>query len=362
MPKLTVNGKEIEVPAGTNLIEAARAAGVEVPHYCYHPGLVHRRPVPALHGGHRQGAAAADRLQHRGRRGDGGGDGDPAGQGHAAVDDGVPPHQPSPGLPGVRPGGGVLAPDLLHEARALRPAHDRREGPQAQGGAPRAPRHPGRRALHPLLALRALLRRDHRHRRVGHLPTWRPLRDRALPGHRAGERVLGQRHRHLPGGRAHRPRLPLPGAGVVPRHRQERLQRLRARVQHRDPHQPSNAPTTTRASAWPASSPASMPRSTSGGSATPAATASAGSTTRAASPRPRVATDGAAGGDHLGRRPSAPSPTRSAVTGPRRSASSPRPRCPTRISGRSGASSTVWASSTATSRCRRASPARTTSS
>ena len=39
MPRLTVNGREVEVPAGTNLIEAARAAGVEVPHYCYHPGL-----------------------------------------------------------------------------------------------------------------------------------------------------------------------------------------------------------------------------------------------------------------------------------------------------------------------------------
>jgi len=39
MPKLTVDGKEVEVPAGTNLIEAARKAGVEVPHYCYHPGL-----------------------------------------------------------------------------------------------------------------------------------------------------------------------------------------------------------------------------------------------------------------------------------------------------------------------------------
>ena len=39
MPRLTVNGKEIEVPTGTNLIEAARLAGVEVPHYCYHPGL-----------------------------------------------------------------------------------------------------------------------------------------------------------------------------------------------------------------------------------------------------------------------------------------------------------------------------------
>ena len=39
MPKLTINGKEVEVPAGTNLIEAAKLAGVEVPHYCYHPGL-----------------------------------------------------------------------------------------------------------------------------------------------------------------------------------------------------------------------------------------------------------------------------------------------------------------------------------
>jgi NADH-quinone oxidoreductase subunit G len=39
MPKLTINGREIEVEAGTNLIEAARRLGVEIPHYCYHPGL-----------------------------------------------------------------------------------------------------------------------------------------------------------------------------------------------------------------------------------------------------------------------------------------------------------------------------------
>src|SRR2546429_7113774 len=39
MPKLTVDGKEIEVEAGTNLIEAARRLGIEIPHYCYHPGL-----------------------------------------------------------------------------------------------------------------------------------------------------------------------------------------------------------------------------------------------------------------------------------------------------------------------------------
>jgi NADH-quinone oxidoreductase subunit G len=39
MPKLTIDGRAIEVPAGTNLIEAARRMGIEVPHYCYHPGL-----------------------------------------------------------------------------------------------------------------------------------------------------------------------------------------------------------------------------------------------------------------------------------------------------------------------------------
>src|SRR5512147_1861393 len=39
MPKLTINGQEVELPAGTNLIEAAKSLGQEIPHYCYHPGL-----------------------------------------------------------------------------------------------------------------------------------------------------------------------------------------------------------------------------------------------------------------------------------------------------------------------------------
>ncbi len=39
MPKVTIDGKEIEVPAGTVLIEAAHRLGIEIPHYCYHPGL-----------------------------------------------------------------------------------------------------------------------------------------------------------------------------------------------------------------------------------------------------------------------------------------------------------------------------------
>jgi NADH-quinone oxidoreductase subunit G len=37
--KLTIDGKEVQAPRGTNLIEAAKSAGIEVPHYCYHPKL-----------------------------------------------------------------------------------------------------------------------------------------------------------------------------------------------------------------------------------------------------------------------------------------------------------------------------------
>lgn len=36
---VNVDGREVSVPKGTNMIEAARLAGVDVPHYCYHPKL-----------------------------------------------------------------------------------------------------------------------------------------------------------------------------------------------------------------------------------------------------------------------------------------------------------------------------------
>ena len=39
MPKVKINDTEVEVPAGTNMIEAARLAGEDIPHYCYHPHL-----------------------------------------------------------------------------------------------------------------------------------------------------------------------------------------------------------------------------------------------------------------------------------------------------------------------------------
>src|SRR5881296_764380 len=36
---VTIDGVPVSVPKGTLVIEAAKQAGVLVPHYCYHPGL-----------------------------------------------------------------------------------------------------------------------------------------------------------------------------------------------------------------------------------------------------------------------------------------------------------------------------------
>ena len=39
MPTLEIDGQEVTVDDGLNVIQAAEQAGIEVPHYCYHPGL-----------------------------------------------------------------------------------------------------------------------------------------------------------------------------------------------------------------------------------------------------------------------------------------------------------------------------------
>jgi len=36
---LTIDGQEVTVPKGTTLLNAAATIGVDIPHYCYHPGL-----------------------------------------------------------------------------------------------------------------------------------------------------------------------------------------------------------------------------------------------------------------------------------------------------------------------------------
>lgn len=39
MPKLTIDGRVLEFTPGQTIIQVAHAAGIDVPHYCYHPGL-----------------------------------------------------------------------------------------------------------------------------------------------------------------------------------------------------------------------------------------------------------------------------------------------------------------------------------
>ncbi len=36
---LTIDGRELSVPKGTSVLKAAIEAGIQVPYYCYHPGL-----------------------------------------------------------------------------------------------------------------------------------------------------------------------------------------------------------------------------------------------------------------------------------------------------------------------------------
>jgi NADH-quinone oxidoreductase subunit G len=39
MVNLTIEGRAVSVPDGTTILEAAKTAGILIPHYCYHPGL-----------------------------------------------------------------------------------------------------------------------------------------------------------------------------------------------------------------------------------------------------------------------------------------------------------------------------------
>jgi NADH-quinone oxidoreductase subunit G len=39
MPKIKVNGQDLEVAAGSTIIQAYKQAGIDICHYCWHPGL-----------------------------------------------------------------------------------------------------------------------------------------------------------------------------------------------------------------------------------------------------------------------------------------------------------------------------------
>ena len=207
---ITVDGKKITAPAGTLLIEVCKSAGIEIPAFCYYPGLSLAGRLPHVRRPPGKSSQAADRMHHADRRGAGllhrhAGD-DAGAQGHAATAAG----QPSAGLPGVRRGRRVRA--AGHDLQVRRGGQLLRRAEEPSRGAAVVARGVLRpAALHSVLPLRARLRRgDGRLRAGGGEP--RLVVDHcaqcAGAAHAGQSRAPGLRavrhvHRHLPGWRAH---------------------------------------------------------------------------------------------------------------------------------------------------------------
>ena len=105
MPKVTVDGIEIEVPQGATVLQACELAGKEIPRFCYHERLsiagncrmclVEVAPGPPKP----QASCALPAADGQAIRTD-----SADGQEGARGGDGVPAHQPPARLPDLRPG------------------------------------------------------------------------------------------------------------------------------------------------------------------------------------------------------------------------------------------------------------------
>ena len=182
MPTAIVDGHEIQLAEGERLngIELAARAGIEIPHYCWHPGLTvvgscrmcpdRNRHARSQDRGNDDAPQARARLQYAGPRRDdrdhqqrksrpGQGDG----RGRAAA---APSHR----LPDLRQGRGMPPPGLSLPVRPG-PAAGRRPPLHQPAPGRRRRRHVVRRPLRDVQPMRPLLPRDQRHRRIdGHRP------------------------------------------------------------------------------------------------------------------------------------------------------------------------------------------------
>ncbi len=183
MPKLTIDGQEVEVPAGSTVLQACEAAGREIPRLLLPSTPQHRRQLPDVPG--RDGEVAkADRvLRDAGRRRHGDQDRHAAGPQGAQGRARAPAHQPPARLPDLRPGRRVRPAGhhalLRPRQLALRREQAARPG-QVPGPLDLDPHDP----LHPLHAVHPLHRRDRRRSRARGLRSRRAHGDHA-PGSRA---------------------------------------------------------------------------------------------------------------------------------------------------------------------------------
>ena len=214
MPKIKIDGVEIEVPAGITILQACELAGRRDPALLLPRAPVDRRQLPHVPGRGEAGSAqAAGELRAARRRQAGDlhhhADGAEGAQGR----DGVPADQPSARLPDLRPGRRVrpagpgdglrLRPQPLSREQARRA----RQGARPAGQDVDEPLHPLH-ALHPL-----------RHRGGGRRGAGRDRPRREHGGHDlrracADDRAFRQPGRSLPGRRADLEALCLRGAVV----------------------------------------------------------------------------------------------------------------------------------------------------
>ena len=105
MPKVKVDGVEIDVPAGRHRAAGVRAGGERNSPFLLSRAAEHRGQLPDVPRRGEAGAAqTAGVLRAAGRRQSGDFHQHTDGEARARGDDGVPPHQPSARLPDLRPG------------------------------------------------------------------------------------------------------------------------------------------------------------------------------------------------------------------------------------------------------------------
>ena len=250
MVTLTIDDVELSVPKGTLVIRAAELIGIQIPAVLRPSAARPGRRMPAVPRRGR-GPAQADGVVHdHGHRRDGGAHPVHLGSRRQspARRDGVAADQPSAGLPGVRQGRRVPAaePGNVQRARGFSLRGRQTHVPQADqhqlAGAA------GPRTVRAVCALHPVLRPDRRR------PVHRAARTRrAAAGRHLHQRTVrlvlfGQHRADLPGRRADRSRVPVPGPPVRSGVEPERVRTLRVglRAAHRSPPRGGVAPAGRR--------------------------------------------------------------------------------------------------------------------
>ena len=246
-----LNGRRVTAPAGTMLVDAAYAHGVEVPVFCYEPRLgapigACRMCLVEVEGMRGLQTACSTPVQPDmvvrtnseigGRR-----------PGRRA---GVPAREPPPRLPGVRQGRRVPAPGPHVPLRPRQDPLRRDQAPLPEAARPVVADRARPRALHLVLPLRALQPGRRRGQGADHGGPRRGLRDRHLHRRPVRGPLHRQRHRPLPGRRAHEHPLPLRrpalghhqhAVGLRPRRHGRQRRADRPRGQYRPRHRPPGA-------------------------------------------------------------------------------------------------------------------------